>query len=271
MMVMLIGLQVMLCNAGGDILSDPETRLELPILKAGEETNISVQLRAPECSGRFVSYFSAKTAEGQGFGQRLWSSVVVSEDAIQYSILERTDSIEMPATIELSVNTSLKDDITTHYVVGDAKIIDIVEDSLNTPLTQSTNSQHTTAVPATEEPTPTSNTSACPAGETGSTTAPRVDTSYSWCASSRDGNSTLDVTVNAIVDATVDNAAEDDEAKLWEKELTLLREMGFSDEEDIIDLLIEHCKAPAVQQDGVPDQNGLMLVVGRLIQLQSNM
>merc|ERR1712070_987173 len=131
---------VMLCNAGGDILSDPETRLELPILKAGEETNISVQLRAPECSGRFVSYFSAKTAEGQGFGQRLWSSVVVSEDAIQYSILERTDSIEMPATIELSVNTSLKDDITTHYVVGDAKIIDIVEDSLNTPLTQSTNS-----------------------------------------------------------------------------------------------------------------------------------
>jgi hypothetical protein len=37
----------------------------LDILAAGEETNVSVQLRAPECAGRFVSYFRVETAEGQ--------------------------------------------------------------------------------------------------------------------------------------------------------------------------------------------------------------
>lgn len=258
---------VVLCNAGGDILSDPEACVELPVLKAGKEVNIHVQLRAPECSGRFVSYFSAKTAEGQGFGQRLWASVVVSEDAIQYSILEHEDSLNDTETpIATTDEKSVKDSVhheATHVVVGDAKILDIVEeDALNTPLTQSTTTQNTADPTKAEESAPIHATTTAP--------APNVvhDSSYSWCSSSQDGSSTMEVTIDAALDVNgdVSSTGGNVEAEQWAKELTLLQEMGFVGSHDIIPLLVEHCKTPASHQGGVPNQNGLMQVVGTLLQ-----
>lgn len=81
---------VCLCNAGGDILSDPEAQDPLPALPAGEEVDVSVQLRAPECCGRFISYFKAQTSEGDKFGQRLWCNVVVSDEGDDWNMVSGT-------------------------------------------------------------------------------------------------------------------------------------------------------------------------------------
>lgn len=72
---------VVLGCAGGDDLCDPEVALPVPPLAAGQEGEMTLQLTAPESTGRFVSYFRLKTGDGSHFGQRLWADVrVVEED-----------------------------------------------------------------------------------------------------------------------------------------------------------------------------------------------
>ena len=46
----------------------------------GQEGEITLQLTAPEATGRFVSYFRLKTADGGHFGQRFWADVRVVEE-----------------------------------------------------------------------------------------------------------------------------------------------------------------------------------------------
>ena len=55
--------------------------MALPVapLTAGQEGEITLQLIAPEATGRFISYFRLKTSDGTHFGQRLWADVRVVE------------------------------------------------------------------------------------------------------------------------------------------------------------------------------------------------
>lgn len=249
---------VMLHNAGGDILSDPEARVSLPVLRAGDEVNISVQLRAPECSGRFVSYFSAKTAEGQGFGQRLWASVVVSEDAIQYSMLDHSDGAESVTPItDNSEKDSVQNTEPNHVVVGDAKILDILSEEIEEPTFY--------PPPPTSTPAPAATGSSASVGSWATT--PTVNVTIQG----RTSNPTIQVETSFGVDSAFEFENGEDTLMLqkWAKELALLREMGFNEQEEILPLLEEHCKTPAAQQGGIPSQNGLMLVVGALLLSQS--
>lgn len=46
----------------------------------GNECEITLQLTAPELTGRHVAYFRMRTSEGAYFGQRLWADIRVTEE-----------------------------------------------------------------------------------------------------------------------------------------------------------------------------------------------
>jgi hypothetical protein len=69
-----------LVNAGGDTLfSNDELRVPVASVNPGEEVDLSATLTAPDASGRHVGYFRLQDAEGNWFGQRLWSDIRVNE------------------------------------------------------------------------------------------------------------------------------------------------------------------------------------------------
>ena len=56
-------------------------------LAPGAEAEITLQLTAPEMTGRHVAYFRMQTSEGSYFGQRLWADLRVTEGKEDYSQL----------------------------------------------------------------------------------------------------------------------------------------------------------------------------------------
>jgi hypothetical protein len=72
-------------------------------LEQGKETEVTVQLRAPECPGRCVSYFRMKApssslkdkennkhenkSDFQWFGQRLWVDILVTDDEVEWQVV----------------------------------------------------------------------------------------------------------------------------------------------------------------------------------------
>ena len=71
---------VVLACAGGDSLSSPDVILPVESLLPGCESEVTLQLSAPERTGRHVAYFRMRTTEGVSFGQRLWADIRVMED-----------------------------------------------------------------------------------------------------------------------------------------------------------------------------------------------
>eukprot|EP01034_Spumella_vulgaris_P025417 gene25417-31875_t len=71
------GIQLM--HQDGDILcGDPFLQLPVDIaLPANGETELSIELTAPQMEGRYVSYFTMVTKENQKFGHRLWVDILV--------------------------------------------------------------------------------------------------------------------------------------------------------------------------------------------------
>lgn len=71
---------VVLCCAGGDYFSSPDLMLPIDPLLPGAEADITLQLIAPERTGRHVAYFRMRTGEGVWFGQKLWADIRVVDD-----------------------------------------------------------------------------------------------------------------------------------------------------------------------------------------------
>ncbi|KAI8075708.1 hypothetical protein BDF21DRAFT_423513 [Thamnidium elegans] len=70
--------------AGGSILrphpvSRPDSFV-VPVVSPKEETCITAELRAPDCSGDYSSYFCLCTPDGVRFGDMLWCSIKVNHD-----------------------------------------------------------------------------------------------------------------------------------------------------------------------------------------------
>ena len=82
--------QCRLVSAGGDDLL-PEGSSELccivPSAAAGEELDISAQLKAPSAIGRHVGYFRLQDDEQNWFGQRLWADIRVTDDDLAWEVL----------------------------------------------------------------------------------------------------------------------------------------------------------------------------------------
>lgn len=78
---------VVLACSGGDHLTDPDLISPVPIVAAGEEIDISVQLTAPSVTGRHVAYFRLKTSDEMNFGQRLWADIRVTDEENDWHVV----------------------------------------------------------------------------------------------------------------------------------------------------------------------------------------
>lgn len=81
-----------LVAAGGDRMVDPrlgetyEIQQAVPCAPAGCEVDVTVELMAPNATGRHMCFFRLQTAEGVRFGQRLWADILVNEADLSVSM-----------------------------------------------------------------------------------------------------------------------------------------------------------------------------------------
>ena len=96
---------VVLTCAGGDSLSAGDVELPVDSLSAGSEAEITLQLSAPERTGRHVAYFRMRTTEGVFFGQRLWADIRVVDDDQGWHLLGGMLATAVPSPTETQVAT----------------------------------------------------------------------------------------------------------------------------------------------------------------------
>jgi len=76
-----------LVSVGGDVMSDPNHKEGLPVIRPEEDAEIALQLTAPDLPGMYTAYYRAQTKEQQYFGQRLWASIVVAESESDWQVV----------------------------------------------------------------------------------------------------------------------------------------------------------------------------------------
>lgn len=96
-----------LVHQSGDILTRHGENLKcsLPCVRAGQESDIALDMLAPPSEGRHCEYFRFQTPAGQNFGQRLWADIRVLDESmvtdndssnnVAMSICEETVSVLM--------------------------------------------------------------------------------------------------------------------------------------------------------------------------------
>lgn len=85
--------------AGGSILrphpvSRPDSFV-VPVVSPKEETCITAELRAPDCSGDYSSYFCLCTPDGVRFGDMLWCSIKVDHDEEPETITRSVSAVDI--------------------------------------------------------------------------------------------------------------------------------------------------------------------------------
>jgi len=124
---------VCLAYQSGDMLTDQLAAAKYPVTEcvpAGGEIEITIQLKAPECTGRFISYFRMQTKEELKFGQRLWADVIVTDDETDWHVvrLSKSDEVsretaESLLEIEKSENNSDNEELPLVVTVDSANTI----------------------------------------------------------------------------------------------------------------------------------------------------
>jgi len=199
-----------LVAAGGDPMTAQDAREVLPILVAGEEREIGIDLIAPLKTGLYTAYFRAQTKEKQFFGHRLWATVMVSEPAPAIAVAAPPPAAAARRTDEDWTNVDV--DVTS------------VSSTDSSP-----------AVPATG---------------TGTATAHAI------------------IVPGTIVERTEPATPSMQPLHLlWRKELTVLNDMGFFDNDANLPLLQQHLRIPVslVGANAVPDAEGMQRVIAALL------
>jgi len=217
---------------GGDALCDPKLDIVIPAIDAGMEVDLTLQLTAPAQTGRHVSYFKLKTPEGNHFGQRLWADIrVIDDEASSWHCVSG-----VLQTDESNVKLDSNDSVLSRTITEDDDKI------LSNEVSNKDDKGNVTLSP--------------------SILGEKVETDD------------FENIVNEITtsDATsINNGITSGNTliapSVWERELTLLREMGFSDSSNIIPLLSEHCITPVSLglPGDHPNADGLQRVIAHLL------
>lgn len=266
---------VSLASAGGDMLSDPAVCDPLPCLPAGEEAEISVQLHAPECCGRFVSYFKAQTAEQQSFGQRLWCNVVVADEGEDWHVVaESIDMANVPDIQAAKVDISLKvDDVVTTPVVDAATAAATVIASVTTTTAGTGTTTFTAATANQEERQPElsmldtlrTRAGASVVDEATTATTSTIGPFTTTFTHAAQGGMDTDALLDEAYTVTFPSDEHTAQANEWESELRVLQDMGFADRAQLVPLLQQFCHAPSSSGAGANNAQGLQQVVGSLL------
>lgn len=233
-----------LVSAGGDDLAAVDARVNVPSVSPGQEDDIAIELLAPDRTGRHVAYFRLQTADGVNFGHRLWADIRVVEDVARtldwQVVSEDTQIVEERQEVSQSVE-QVKPQLQSAQAPSEAAPIAAVSTvTLDTPV-------ETPVVIQTTAP---------------SVVGHRVDMASMNAAA---------VTVSAPSERQ-DESSKDVAWTIWlrvyETELKVLRDMGFSDASVIIPLLREHIKSPVSrnpEMQGQPSAEGMQRVVVQLL------
>lgn len=266
---------VRLIAAGGDEMSSPDVQVSLPTLHPNQESDVAVELVAPDLLGRYTAYFRAQTKEEQKFGHRLWATVVVADQEADWHVIaqEQQDSVNglesigndigngigfasagmddesvssTPTVPTASASATNASGAAVATVIGNVDISP-VEDCKQPAEEAAVVAEEvvmTTSTPTTSTPVPVVTAATAPVVVPGSAAASAVPTT------------------NPAV-ATMQSRA-----LLWRRELAILEDMGFDDFEIILPLLDEHLKSPVVLQKDVnaaPNVEGMQRVVTALL------
>jgi len=224
---------VSLVYSSGDLLTDLPADTKYPVIDivpVGEEVDITIQLKAPECTGRFISYFRVQTKEDLKFGQRLWADVIVTDDETDWHVVRMSKSDEVQREtaeslleIEKSENSSEKSDTEDIIIPAPTEICsnELLKDGFVTCDSFSVDNNNNDNVTIT------------------------VDSANTIVI---DEPQQSVVTVPAVI------------PEKWQKELSLLGEMGFTDKEILIPLLEEN-----LDNNNNSNTEGMQRVVATLL------
>jgi len=236
-----------LVAAGGDLLSAADAKVPLPVVPAGQETDIAIPLLAPDRTGRHVAYFRLQSSDGANFGQRLWADVRVAEDVARTldwqvvsdelqangdnNIVQPSDGegLSVSRTESVSVNSTVSS--MSQMSVGSVDI----NASSDTPISP---------IPA--------------------VVGVRVGSTPSASAAA----TLTEVKPVEEVQAPATDMATTIWLRVYETELKVLRDMGFTDVNAIVPLLREHVGMPVSRNPelrGQPSAEGMQRVVVQLL------
>jgi hypothetical protein len=211
---------VVLCCAGGDFFSPPDLMQPIDSLLPGTEADITLQLSAPERSGRHVAYFRMRTSDGVWFGHKLWADIRVAEDDQGWQLLGG-----MLGTNVVSPSLSRAD---SHC-------------SFQTSMAQPTDLTHDVEAVSRDIPhaLQVAHTATC---ESTSTSAVPEAVNLPETESFPDHES-ADGSEGDMRDSQASVVAV--WTRVWSKELQILVEMGFTDTAECVHLLQQHLGIPS--------------------------
>lgn len=226
-----------LVSAGGDRLLDAKLgedyvlRQPVPVAAAGEEIELTLELCAPDATGRHVGYFRLENPEGSYFGQRLWADIRVNDADMSMSMTltpwEVVDSSTDDKQQEEEKEVNEEEEVST----ATTTVTPDVEQSIEEVLQKSNDN----AVLNTED----------------------------------DRDRLLEETPLLQEHQQEQQEQFDAELALWSKELRVLSAMGFHDLEQLLPLLKAHITVPASTRDvGTEEpgsESGLQAVVLALL------
>jgi Ig-like domain from next to BRCA1 gene/Zinc finger, ZZ type/PB1 domain len=211
---------VVLCCAGGDFFSPPDLMQPIDSLLPGTEADITLQLSAPERSGRHVAYFRMRTSDGVWFGHKLWADIRVAEDDQGWQLLGG-----MLGTNVVSPSLS-RADSQCSFQINMAQPTDLTHDveAVSRDIPHALQVAHTATCAST-------NTSAVPEA----VNLPETESFPDHESADGSEGNMRDSQASVVAVWT----------RVWSKELQILVEMGFTDTAECVRLLQQHLGIPS--------------------------
>jgi hypothetical protein len=220
-----------LVSVGGDVMSDPDHKELLPVIKPEEEAEIALQLTAPELPGMYTAYYRAQTKEQQYFGQRLWASVVVAELESDWQVVTEDKNKVAPA-----------------LAAAEAPVVA----SAPSPATAASVEESSTVLPP---PVPSSTA---------------VEESKQQTEEEEQQPSVAHPEAMVVQQTPQQIAGLRSAILLWRRELEVLDAMGFSDPATCVPLLQQYLGSPlslSADKNASPNVEGMQQVVATLLQM----
>jgi hypothetical protein len=203
-----------------------------------EEVEVSVQLTAPDRTGRHVSYFRLKAPNGGCFGQRLWVDVLIITEDPDISGSGTWDVIGADSDAFVDSNEST------------SKAVD------NASATTATNVQETLCGGAVSA---TVTVEACGGSAVITDSSALVVPTPVPVSAMGSGGGASGATAPDPMEVW---------GRVWAKELQILADMGFSDPSVLVPLLQQHVGLPVSlcpELQGHPPADGMQKVVAELL------
>jgi hypothetical protein len=262
----------MLVPIGGDLLTSTGLRVGLPVLLPGQEVDVAVSLTAPLTEGLYTVYFRAQTKDEQCFGHRLWASIVVEAPELE-PVTEIAEVVSSFNAVNLSTATNASNassvslgewaPVVVNLDEVEEKEVEVVVSCAISPSQGSLG----------EDWTPVTNPDNDLNDGSHHHDHDIIDNNLSKPAmllsSDLPVTQSLSMSVSGLTTSNVDRVNSADIqalTHLWRRELSALNEMGFTDEAEIVPLLLLHLKTPMTLSGfAVPDPHGMQQVVTALL------